>query len=190
MRSKSFIALGMLVLTLGLAPASNAADDPIKAVKGAVQLGAPVAAEVSLTELVVEVPVTVKPVGIGGRVESVTFTDLALNGIPFEVDPYTASFDLPEDGPVTLPEPLRLRVRFADVAPGVFEQAIMPNDALRVTGKVTVDGTYRKWMFSVKRAVEVPIDVSRPNPLAEYHPLKLALAELRTLDTRGWRLPF
>src|SRR4051812_21230661 len=99
-----FIAL----LAFGSTSIVRAGDDPEKAVRRAFELGVPAVTEVSLTELVVEVPVKVKPIGIHGRVETVTFADLALNGIPFEVDPYTTSFDLPDDEPVTLPEPLRL----------------------------------------------------------------------------------
>ena len=190
MRSGSLTAVVAILIALAGAPGARAGEDPAKAVGKAVELGVPTAASVSWTELVVEVPVRVKPGGVGGRIEAVRFTDLAINGIPFEVDPYAASFELPEKEPVTLAEPLRLRVRFARVAPGVLEEALMPSDSLHLTGKVAVDGTFRKWIFSAKRSVVAPIDISRRNPIAEYHPLKLALAEMREWERRGWRLPF
>lgn len=180
----------VLALSVALAaPPANGAD-AAKAVEKAVEFGLPQPVAVSWSEVVVDVPLRVKPVGVRGHVESITFSDLELNGIPFDVDPYTASFDLPEDEPVTLERPLRMRAKFARVAPGAFEEAIMPSDTLRLTGRATVDGTFRKWLFTVKRAVEVPIDASGPNPLAEYHPLKLALGELREWERRGWHLPF
>jgi len=178
-----------VVATLWATPA-HAAEDPAKAVERSLEFGVPQPISVSWTELVVDVPVRVKPVGVSGHVDRVAFSDLELNGTPFEVDPYTASFDLPDDEAITLPRPLRVRVRFARVAPGVLEEAVMPSDTLRLTGKAKVDGTFRKWIFSSKRSVNVPIDVSGPNPLADYHPLKLALEELREWERRGWRLPF
>lgn len=66
----------------------------------------------------------------------------------------------------------------------------MPSDALHLTGRATVHGTFRKWIFTVKRSVEFPIDETRTNPIAAYHPLKLALAEIRRLESLGWSLPF
>lgn len=189
-RSKSLAAVGVLVaLVVGSTPV-RAAENPAKAVERAVEFGTPQPVAVSWTELVVDVPVRVKPVGVSGHVDRVTFSDLRLNDTPFEVDPYTASFDLPENETMTLPRPLRLRVRFARVAPGVLEEAVMPSETLRLTGKAKVDGTFHKWIFTSKRTVDIPIDVSGPNPLAEYHPLKLALEELREWERRGWRLPF
>ena len=87
-------------------------------------------------------------------------------------------------------EPLRLRVRFSRVAPGVFDEAIMPSDVLQLTGQATVHGTFRKWIFSVKRSIDITIDETRENPIAAYHPLKLALAEIRRLESMGFSLPF
>lgn len=167
-----------------------AASDATKAIEKSIEFGQPRPVAVSWTELVVDVPVRVKPVGVGGHIERVAFEDLTLNGIPFEIDPYSAEFDLPEEEPIELPQPLRLRVKFARVAPGVLEEALMPSETLHLAGRVTVGGTFKKWLFSVKRDVEVPIEAQGPNPLAEYHPLKLALAELREWERRGWSLPF
>ena len=164
--------------------------DPSEAVRGAVRFGTPRPVEVTWSELVVDVPVVVRPVGVSGTVESITFSDLRLNGIPFEIDPYTASFDLPEDEPASLAQPLRLRVKFSRVAPGVLEEALMPSDSLRLTGGVAVEGTFRKWFLTVRRKVEVPIDEQGPNPISEYHPLKMMLAELHRLERSGWWPPF
>jgi hypothetical protein len=189
-RSSLVRSLVLAALLAALGGPATAANDAAKAVERSVELGTPRPVSVSWTELVVDVPVRVKPVGVSGHVDSVTFSDLELNGAPFEVDPYTASFDLPEDDPITLPRPLRIRVRFARVAPGVVEEAVMPSDTLRLRGHAKVDGTFRKWIFSARRTVDVPIDVSGPNPLADYHPLKLALEELREWERRGWQLPF
>ena len=50
-------------------------------------------------------------------------------------------------------------------------------------------GFFRKWIFSVKRSVDIPIDETRENPIAAYHPLKLALAEIRRLESMGFALP-
>jgi hypothetical protein len=181
----------LLLVVLALAPGTSVrAEDPSEAVAGAVSFGTPRPVSVSWTEFVVDVPVEVRPVGIDGTIESVAFSELQLNGIPFEIDPYTAAFDLPRESPVELPRPLRLRAKFANVAPGVLEEALMPSNTLRLTGKAEVAGTFRKWIFSVHKTVEVPIDERGPNPVAEYHPLKLMLAEYHRLERSGWWPPF
>lgn len=189
-RPTRVVPLLLAAAIVAFASPARAAEDAAKAVQRSVELGTPRPVSVSLSELVVDVPVRVKPVGVSGHVDHVTFSELELNGTPFEVDPYAASFDLPEDEPVTLPQPLRIRVRFARVAPGVIDEALMPSDTLHLSGRATIDGTFRKWIFSAHRSVDVPIDVTGPNPLAEYHPLKLALEELREWERRGWQLPF
>src|SRR5215203_6882453 len=109
--------IALLVATSLVAPSVAEAKDPSDAVAKAVRFGTPRPVSISWSELVVDVPVRVRPVGVSGTVESVTFTDLRLNGIPFEVDPYTARFELPEKRAIDLPRPLRLRVRFSKVAP-------------------------------------------------------------------------
>jgi hypothetical protein len=158
-------------------------DARLDALGGAVQFGLPEPVAVTREELVVDVPVRVRPVGVSGRVERVEFRDLALNGIPFEVDPYEASFDLSESDPVTLPAPVRLRVKFLAVAPGLVREGLMPSDTLRLTGTATVSGVYRKWIFSLRRAVEVPIEVAGPNPIADYHPARLFFEDSEGLRT-------
>jgi hypothetical protein len=184
---RTLLVACLVAAAVAAPPAVSAkAKDPTDAVAKAVRFGTPRPVSISWTELVVDVPVRVRPVGVSGTVESISFSNLRLNGIPFEVDPYTASFDLPKDHAVDLPRPLRLRVRFARVAPGVIEEALMPSDSLALTGAVAVSGTFRKWFLSVRRTVEVPIDERGPNPIAEYHPLRLMLVELERLDRSGW----
>lgn len=182
--------IGVLTLAFASVVPARPAESTNDLVRQSVVLGTPSVAGVSWTEVVVDIPVWIKPVDVSGSIHGIEFTDMRINGIPFDVDPYTADFDLPENDPTTLPEPLRLRVRFERVAPGVFEEAIMPSDTLQVTGRATVHGTFRKWIFTVKRSVEFPISESRENPIAAYHPLKLALAEIRRLESMGISLPF
>jgi len=185
-----FTALAGLILALAQCAAASDSGSNNEMIRQSVVLGTPAVAEVSWTEVVVHVPVRIRPVGISGEIHGIGFEEMRINGIPFEVDPYTADFELPESDEVTLAEPLRLRVRFSRVAPGVFDEAIMPNDALHLTGRATVHGTFRKWIFTVKRSVEFPIDETRTNPIAAYHPLKRALAEIRRLESMGWAIPF
>lgn len=183
-------ALCVLMLLVATAAPASDAESTTALVRQSVELGTPSVAEVSWTEVVVNVPVRIRPVGVSGEIHGIGFSDMRINGIPFEVDPYTADFELPDDNVKTLDEPLRLRVRFSRVAPGVFDEAIMPSDVLQLTGQATVHGTFRKWIFSVKRSIDIPIDETRENPIAAYHPLKLALAEIRRLESMGFPLPF
>jgi hypothetical protein len=180
-------AILWLLVALASAPA-QAAEKP--ALRDAIVLGVPRPASVSIRELVVEIPVTVKPVGIGGRVHHVRFSEMSLNGIPFAVDPYDASFDLPDESAIALEEPLRLRLEFASVAPGLLAEALAPSEKLELRGKVGVDATLKKWLFSTRRDVELPLEVTSPNPLAEYRPLQTILEQLERLEHRSWKLHF
>lgn len=173
-------SLGSALVLVFAVQIALAGDDRSGALRGAVSFGVPRPVAVSTQEIVVEVPVRVSAVGAGATVERIEFADMALNGIPFEVEPYTSSFELPESGTRELEDPLRLRLDLQKVAPGVAWESLYPSDALRLTGRVAVEGTFRKWIFSVKRTVEVPIDLSHPNPLAEYHPARLVMKEFRT----------
>lgn len=184
------LAVGFLAPTVIAAPSISKEELDNKAFAKTIQFGIPIPVSVSWNELVVEVPISINPVGIGGRVKSIAFSDFRLNGIPFELDPYTASFDLPEKETLHLPEPLRMRVRFTRIAPGVLEEALMPSNRLHLSGVVTVDGSFKKWFLTIDRAVDVPVEVTTENPIADYHPLKYALAKLRELESRGWTLPF
>lgn len=193
MSNRAFAAALIVAFVFGVAPAhARAASgaDPTDAVKRAVTFGVPTAVAATWSEMTVDVPVIVRPVGIRGRIERVRFQDLAINGIPFEVDPYTAEFDLPERGPVELDAPLRLRLRYRSVAPGLLEESLLPSDTIRLTGTVRVTGTFRKWIFSAHREVAVPIEAATANPIAEYHPLRIALERYRRLEAEGWSLPF
>lgn len=178
------------VVTLSAPAPAVARGDLSKDLRDIVELGMPEPASISWSEMLVEVPVRLRPVGVGGRVHRLEFHELSLNGIPFEVDPYDASFDLPSKKPVALPQPLRLRLRFRTVAPKLLEEALAPSASLRLSGRVTIDGTFKKWIFSSRRTVELPVEVSGANPFADYHPLQLAIEELKRLEQKGWRLPF
>ena len=155
-----------------------------------VVFGLPRVASVSMTDIVVDVPVRLQPVGVDGTIERVVFSNMELNGIPFDVADYDAPFELPANESADLPQPLRLHANFATVAPGLFGEAIMPSDTLHLTGRVIVSGTFRKWVFSFHRTADMRIDESGPNPLADYAPLREVLARLRQLEQLGVRLPF
>src|ERR1051325_5959169 len=174
----SLLALFVAMPALAQTPASS--DQHSAALARVIALEAPTRIDVSTRDVVVEVPVTIKPVGISGTIRKITFSNMAINNIPFDVEPIESAFDLPEKEPMALPEPLRLRVTFLDVAPGLIEEAIYPSDTLHLTGTVAIDGTFKKWLFSFDRKVEAPIDVSRANPLARYHPGRYFTEKLGT----------
>ncbi len=180
----------LLCAVLAACAPATASAQTIGRAGDVVEFGLPRVASVSTEDVVVEVPVRLRPIGVGGTIEHVVFTDMRLNGIPFEVENYDTQFDLPADAPVDLPQPLRLRANFANVAPGVLGEAIMPSDTLNLTGRVLVAGTFRKWVFSFHRTAEMRIDETGPNPLAEYHPLRVVLEHLQDLDKLGIHLPF
>src|SRR4051812_32692025 len=57
-------------------------DARLDAVAGAVRLGVPRSVTLTSRELVVEIPLIIRPVGISGTVDRIEFDDMALNGVP------------------------------------------------------------------------------------------------------------
>jgi hypothetical protein len=168
-----------LLLLLACPPEASARDLDFE---DSLEFGLVEPVAVDLTEVVLEVPVRIRPVGAHGRVERIQFANMRINGVPFEVEAISESFELPEHDSVPLPTPLRLHLNLERAAPGIIEEALIPGKELRLTGDVTVVGEFRVWIFSSKRTVKLDVDESRPNPLHDYHPLRLALEQLKNLD--------
>ena len=155
-----------------------------------IELGLPIPVSASWTELVVDIPVRIRPIGVRGRIDRFVLHDLTFNGIPFQIDPHEAAFELPQRFPYDLPKPIRVRLAYRTVAPGLITETLVPKKTLRVKGTASIEGTFRKWIFSSHRTVQVPIDVTRPNPLADYHPLEYVVEKLKSFDGIDLDWPF
>ena len=112
-----------------------------------------------------EVPVTIAPVQNGGEVELLVFEGVEVNGTPVSVDDYKRPFSLPKDGPLTLADPLRLRIGTTRALIGTVGEIFGPTEVWPVTGRVYVCGRYKRFLLSFKRAVPLELKTSIRNPL-------------------------
>ncbi len=135
-----------------------------------IKLGEPRVTSITPLGIHLEVPVTVAAVKQGGRVDFLTFEDMTVNGTPVTVNEYRHSFDLPNDRPVTLPDPVTLHISTPRVLFGALDEWRKPQDTWPVTGRVYVFGRFKKFLFKFKRVVPVELDLSFRNPLRSKTP--------------------
>ena len=130
-----------------------------------IQLGEPRVSGVSPLGVTLEVPVTVAAVKQGGRVDFLTFEDMTVNGTPVTVNEYQHSFDLPNDRPKTLMEPISIYISTHRAVLGVVGVWTQPKAVWPVTGRAYVFGHFKKFIFKFKRVVPVELNLSFRNPL-------------------------
>lgn len=130
-----------------------------------IQLGDPRVVSLSPLGVTLEVPVTVAAVKQGGRVDFLTFEEMVVNGTPVTVNEYQHPFDLPNDHPVTLPDPVTIYISTPRAVLGVLGEWNKPKDVWPVTGRVYVFGQFKKFLFKFKRVVPVELDLAFKNPL-------------------------
>lgn len=130
-----------------------------------IQLGEPHVKSLTPLGVTLEVPVTVQPVKQGGRVDFLTFEDMVVNGTVVSVSEYNHSFDLPNDRPVTLPEPVVIEISTPRAMLSVLGEWNRPKEFWPVTGRVYVFGHFKKFLFKFKRVVPVELNISFRNPL-------------------------
>jgi hypothetical protein len=130
-----------------------------------IKLGEPKVTSITPLGVHLEVPVTVAAVKQGGRVDFLTFEDMTVNGTPVTVNEYHHPFELPNDRPVTLPDPVTIHISTPRVLFGALGEWSKPQDIWPVTGRVYVFGRFKKFLFTFKRVVPVELKLSFRNPL-------------------------
>lgn len=130
-----------------------------------IQLGEPHVASLSPLGITLEVAVTVAAVKQGGHVDFLTFEDMTVNGTSVTVNEYQHSFDLPNDHPVTLPDPVSIYISTPRAMLGALSEWNQPKAVWPVTGRVYVFGQFKKFLFKFKRVVPVELNLSFKNPL-------------------------
>jgi hypothetical protein len=144
----------------------NADSSPDEAsISTLLQLGEPRVKRLTPLGVTLEVPVTVAPVKQGGHVDFLTFEDMVVNGTSVTVSEYNHSFDLPNDHPVTLPEPVTIEISTPRAMLSVLGEWNKPKQFWPVTGRVYVFGHFKKFLFKFKRVVPVELNISFKNPL-------------------------
>ena len=130
-----------------------------------IQLGEPRVVSLSPLGITLEIPVTVAAVKQGGRVDFLTFEDMTVNGTSVAFNEYQHSFDLPNDRPLTLPDPVSLYISTPRAMLGVLGEWSQPKDVWPVRGRAYVFGHFKKFLFKFKRVIPVELNLSFRNPL-------------------------
>jgi hypothetical protein len=130
-----------------------------------IQLGEPRVASISPLGITLEIPVTVAAVKQGGRVDFLTFEDMTVNGTPVTFDDYQHSFDLPNDRPLTLPDPVSIYISTPRAMLSVLGEWNQPKDIWPIKGRTYVFGRFKKFLFKFKRVIPVELNLSFRNPL-------------------------
>ncbi|MGA9995266.1 MAG: hypothetical protein WBP93_07630 [Pyrinomonadaceae bacterium] len=142
----------------GANQSSNAMRDP----DALIEFGEPHIASTSLFNITIEVPIRIAAVKQGGTADFLSFEDVTVNGVPVKVEDYMHSFKLPNDQPVTLPDPIRLQIGTDRAMAFASGQA---QETWPVKGRVYIFGHFKKSLFTFKRVVPVELSLSLPNPL-------------------------
>jgi hypothetical protein len=138
-----------------------------KSADALIQLGDPELAQVTPLGVTLEVPIWISPVKQGGRVDSLTFENMVVNGVDVDVDEYLGSFDLPKKKRLRLPRPLRIFVSTPGLVGGALDEWVESKERWQVTGRVYVFGHFRKYLIKFKRVVPIEIDLEIQNPLKQ-----------------------
>lgn len=130
-----------------------------------IQFGDPRVARVTPLGITLEIPVVVSPVKQKGRVDFLVFDKMKVNGTAVEIDEYHRAFDLPNNKPLTLKEPLRFYVNLPSAIMVAIDDLSNTAKEWPITGEVYVFGRFNKSIFRFKRVIPVEINMTTPNPL-------------------------
>ena len=122
-------------------------------------------ARVTPLGITVEIPAVVSPVQQKGRVDFLVFENMTVNGTAVEIDEYHRAFDLPNDKPLTLKEPLRFFVYLPSAVMAAIDELTASTKQWPITGVVYVFGKFKKSIFRFKRVIPVELNLMTPNPL-------------------------
>jgi hypothetical protein len=130
-----------------------------------IQFGSPRVARVTPLGISLEIPVVVSPVRQKGRVDFLVFEKMVVNGTSVQIDEYHRAFDLPNDKPLTLKEPLRFFVYLPSAIVAAIDELGGGSKEWPITGVVYIFGRFKKSVFRFKRVVPVELSLTVPNPL-------------------------
>ena len=105
--------------------------------------------------------------GESGRIDSLDFQNVNINGVSVEVDEFTSSFDFKKSKPLRLNEPMKIYVGAVGSLRAALNEITNSEDNWRITGTVFVFGKYKKGPFRFKRFIPVAIDLTIKNPTKE-----------------------
>jgi hypothetical protein len=117
-----------------------------------VRIGKPQNFHVGLTGATFEVPMTMNIYKTSGRVESIAFEDVKVNGFKVNVADVVQPFDFDKGLDIALPAPLKITLEFLQ-DPRPLLKLRPPFNVVEVTGKVYVFGAFKKFGMKFKRVI-------------------------------------
>ena len=129
-----------------------------------VKLGDPTATKIGLFGVTLKIGAELTAMK-DAEVEFLTFHDFRVGGLAVDIDEYQHPFSLKKEKPLTLPGPVSVYISHLNMPRAAYNELFEESDELAVTGTVFVFGKFKKFGFSFKRAVPVPINLKITNPL-------------------------
>lgn len=133
-----------------------------------VTLGEPTTSGVSITGVSFEISGKISEIDQSGKIEFLTFNDFKVNGLNVSIEEYRESFSFEKNKPFELPKPIKVFVGIRQTLLGGINEIRDSKDEWDVTGTVFVFGKFKKFGFSFKRVIPVPVNVKIKNPLKKY----------------------
>ena len=136
-----------------------------------IQFGQPTVARITPLGITFDIPIVVAPVTQKGKVHFLVFEDMVINGRSVDINEYNHSFELPNTGPLTLPDPLRVQIYLSSVLLAAIGEWTNSKETWPITGRVYVFGKFKKSILGIssgfKRVVPVELNLTMRNPLRE-----------------------
>lgn len=130
-----------------------------------VTLGEPTLANLGLTGITFDITARLSPLEQKGKVDFLSFRDFKVNGSSVTIEDYTESFSFEKNKPIDLPAPIKVFVGMGQTLMGGLGEVRDSKEEWEVTGTVFVFGKFKKFGFSFKRVVPVPINIKIKNPI-------------------------
>ncbi len=133
-----------------------------------VSLGEPTVSDVGLTGISMDVTAKISEIEQSGKVEFLTFNDFKVNGLAVSIEEYDNPFSFEKNKPIELPKPIKIFVGIGQTLMGGLGEVRDSKEEWDVSGTVFVFGKFKKFGFSFKRVIPIPINIKIKNPLKKY----------------------
>lgn len=134
----------------------NDKDRPIsdveKNVDSSVKIGSPKNLKLSLSGAAFEIPVSMTIHKTTGRVDSIVFEDMRVNGIKMQVEEVTQPFDFLKGVDTELPTPLKVKIDIGSNPKDLLNFTPTLGE-FEITGRVYVFGSFKKFGMKFKRVI-------------------------------------
>jgi hypothetical protein len=100
-----------------------------------------------------------------GRVDFLAFHDFTVNGVPVDIEEYTASFGIRKNEPVVFPKPANIFISTPHIARAAWTEMRDSRPDWLVQGRVFVFGRFKRFGMTFKRVVPVDVAFSIKNPI-------------------------